>query len=82
MQTPTHPIEVFDLDLVPLSIADPAFDLWLNHVHLGSEAEWEVDLAGDDLQGNEVVLLVVAPVVEQKGVAGTSGEAVTIGTEL
>ena len=63
-----YPVEVVDAHLVPVAVADPRLNFDRDPADFRAEGEREAQLTFDDLQRHEVVLLVVAAIVQQDGV--------------
>ena len=59
---------------MPLAVVDPRGQAGRDAGDAGAQGEGELETALEDLQGDEIVLLVVAAVVEEQRVQVTSGE--------
>lgn len=70
----SYPVVVVDLDLVPGTVADTAGYTPGHVTGAVADAPGEAHVAGHHLQSDEVVLLVVASIVQQEAIAGAGGE--------
>ena len=64
--TSTHSVQVTDADFVPPAIRDAALVVSSDTSDVLSEGKRELDLAVNDLHGDEVVFLIVPAIVEEK----------------
>jgi len=60
---------------VPLPVAQATGHVWVDHGPGLARGEVQLDLAVDQLEGHEVVLVIQPSVVEDQAVTGRGGEA-------
>lgn len=74
----TYPVDVIDGDGVPIAIGQRLRLFQDETGRIGAQGEGELQPAVHQFQGDEIVTLVVSPVVQQEAVPLSGGEAVDI----
>ena len=70
----TYPVEVGDGDAVPASVVDAPDEPGDDAGYRRAQGEGELQVAVDDLQGDKVMSLIVATVVEEQAALLSGGE--------